>query len=86
MVKRYADGSQMVIAVLDSGQYFGEIGLLQDVPRGASIRVPADDQAALVTLDKATFLRLIQESSVTSEVVARLNAKYKAEGGHSSIE
>ncbi|MFQ5434547.1 MAG: cyclic nucleotide-binding domain-containing protein [Anaerolineae bacterium] len=72
VVKRYADGREMVTAVLDSGQYFGEIGLMNDAPRSATVRVAEGREAALVSLDRDTFTRLLGDSKITKEVMARL--------------
>ncbi len=72
VVKRYPDGTEMVTAVLDSSQYFGEIGLMNDAPRGAAVRVVADKDAALVSLDRDTFTNLLDSSKITNEVMARL--------------
>jgi ABC-type lipoprotein export system ATPase subunit/CRP-like cAMP-binding protein len=72
IVKRYEDGSEMVTAVLDSSQYFGEMGLMNDAPRGATVRVVADKDAALVSLDRDTFVNLLARSDITNEVMARL--------------
>jgi ABC-type lipoprotein export system ATPase subunit len=72
VVKQYPDGRELVTAVLDSGQYFGEMGLMNDIPRTATVRVLPDTDAALLALDRATFNSLLQESALTNEAVARL--------------
>ncbi|MCP4426703.1 MAG: cyclic nucleotide-binding domain-containing protein [Chloroflexi bacterium] len=72
VVKRRKDGGEMVTAVLDSGQYFGEMGLMNNSPRTATVRVSQNSEAALVALDRDTFAKLMQESAITNEVVARL--------------
>jgi len=72
VVKRYENGEEMITAVLDNNQYFGEIGLMNDTPRGATVRVTADSDAALVSLDRDTFTALLADSNLTNEVMARL--------------
>ena len=72
IVKQYENGSEMITAVLDSGQFFGEMGLINDAPRGATVRVVADKDAALVSLDRDTFANLISGNELTHEVMARL--------------
>ncbi len=72
VVKKYEDGTEMITAVLGSSQYFGEMGLINDEPRGATVRVVADQDAALVSLDRDTFTNLLEGSSITNEMMARL--------------
>jgi CRP-like cAMP-binding protein len=45
-------------AVLPAGTCFGEMALIEDVPRSANVR--AEDACRCLTLDKQTFLALLQ--------------------------
>ncbi|KAA3664313.1 MAG: ATP-binding cassette domain-containing protein [Chloroflexi bacterium] len=72
VVKQFENGTEMVTAVLDSSQYFGEIGLMNDAPRGATVRVAADKDAALVSLDRDTFATLLDGNDLTHDVMAQL--------------
>jgi ABC-type lipoprotein export system ATPase subunit len=72
VVRRYENGTEMITAVLDNNQYFGEIGLMNNTPRGATVRVTADSDVALVSLDRETFTALLDDSAITNEVMARL--------------
>lgn len=52
-----AEGSDQVVAELESGNYFGEIALLTQKPRQAT--VVADGALKVLSLDKATFTRVM---------------------------
>lgn len=47
-----------MIANLSKGNYFGEIALLTDKPRQATVRVAPNQSVQLLSLDRATFKRL----------------------------
>ena len=67
------DGS--VIAQLGPGEYFGEIALVQDIPRTASVRATSD--SALLALDRDEFIAAVTGHAPSREaadavVTARL--------------
>jgi putative ABC transport system ATP-binding protein len=49
---------------LEQGQYFGEIGLIGDGRRTASVRAAAHTPVEVVTLDRESFLAVLAESEV----------------------
>jgi CRP-like cAMP-binding protein len=53
-----SSGSENVIATLSKGNYFGEVALLTDKPRQATVRVAPHQTIRLLSLDRATFKRL----------------------------
>jgi len=53
-----------VVATLGAGGYFGEIALLRDVPRTAS--VIAKSEARLLTLDRGPFLATVTGNATSS--------------------
>ena len=63
-------GSETRIAVLEDGDYFGEIALVRNVPRTASVRTLAD--CVLLSLTGEQFLRLIEQSPTMREVIERV--------------
>jgi CRP-like cAMP-binding protein len=52
-----ADGNDKDVATLNSGNYFGEIALLTEKPRQAT--VVAEGALKVLALDKATFTRVM---------------------------
>ena len=72
VVIEHASGREIVGAVLRRGQFFGEIGLLQGKPRGATVRVTAGADAVLMALDRETFGRLVLDSNLTHDAIAQI--------------
>jgi CRP-like cAMP-binding protein/di/tricarboxylate transporter len=74
-------GSQRQLAVLQRGQYFGEIALVVDQPRTASVRALGD--AELLYLERKHFIDLIARNpavalAVVAKVVGHLRAADRA--------
>jgi CRP/FNR family cyclic AMP-dependent transcriptional regulator len=70
-------GGPVVVAVLGPNDFFGEIAILCDVPRTASVR--ADTRLTTLRISKELFLRLIKEFptmavSIMRELAHRLEA------------
>lgn len=59
------------IDVRKPGEYFGEIGLLKETPRTATVRAPADSEVEVLALDREAFEELIDDSRATESHVAR---------------
>jgi len=57
VIQRQADGAETVVAKLSRGQYFGEMALIQDAPRNATIRAATRTEAAV--LGKQNFLTML---------------------------
>jgi thioredoxin reductase (NADPH) len=68
--QRGADGSQVAISRFGPGDYFGEIGLLNDAPRIASVR--AKTSLEVMGLDREAFGRLMKSSQATEDEVRRV--------------
>ena len=58
VLKRQSDGTDKQIATLQEGDHFGEVALLHDAPRNATIRTLTP--CILLTLQRRQFLELIQ--------------------------
>lgn len=58
-VIREVDGTDIFLAELTAGDFFGEMSLFDRSPRSATVR--AKGRARVLTLDKRTFLRGVHE-------------------------
>src|SRR5512139_3050479 len=68
VVLRGADGSDIIVSTLHSGQYFGEIALLRGAERSATVRA-GPSGVEVMALDKAMFNHLLNESEATRDAV-----------------
>ena len=64
-VVRSDDGVARVVATLGAGQFFGEIAILQDSPRTATVRTIAP--STLLTMDRSSFRSLVAQSLSTTQ-------------------
>jgi cytochrome P450/CRP-like cAMP-binding protein len=69
VIRRYPSGIETTIDWREAGEYFGEIGLLHDRPRTATVRA-ADTGAEVMTLGRAAFLDLMGASAATESAIA----------------
>lgn len=70
VVIQHPSGPEIVSATLGSGQFFGEMGLLQGGQRTATVRVYPQATAMLMALDRHTFSELMTDSKLTYEAIA----------------
>lgn len=59
-VLREQDGQQRVLNELTAGQFFGEVAILRDMPRTATVR--ARTPATLLAMERETFRSLVAQS------------------------
>jgi ABC-type lipoprotein export system ATPase subunit len=57
------DGPELVVASLGPGQYVGEVELLHGGTRIATVRAARDSGAAVVALDRESFMQLVEGSA-----------------------
>ncbi len=70
---RTADGSQKQIRTLDDGDHFGEIALMEDTPRTATVRTSSD--CIFLTLARDPFLKLLEREPQLREAFQKVVAE-----------
>jgi thioredoxin reductase (NADPH) len=68
--RRDQDGAEGVVNTIGPGEYFGEMGLLKNAPRAATVR--AKTALEVMALDRVAFKRLIDSSQATAAEVRRV--------------
>lgn len=64
VVAEMTPGSERWLARLEKGDFFGEMGLIRDAPRAATVRVAPDcEEAETLVVSKEAFLRLLETGS-----------------------
>ena len=63
-------GRTHTVNVRGPGEYFGEIGLLHNSPRSATVRAAAEGEVEVLALDRQAFKELIDDSRATEAQVA----------------
>ncbi len=61
----HPDGQEIVVDRLGQSQYFGEIGLMEDTDRTATVRATADNAVEVSTISRDDFFELIEEDETT---------------------
>lgn len=62
VINNTADGNEVILKTLTGGDYFGEMSLLQSMPRQATIK--AKEKGNLIVLNRETFLKIIENSQL----------------------
>lgn len=65
-------GNERVLATLERGESFGELGLVEQAPRAATVR--AAEQAEIFQVDKGTFDQLLAEMAHVPDFAPTLQA------------
>lgn len=65
--RRTPMGDDEILSILKDGQFFGEIGLLEDVERTASVK--AIDELHVYLMDRARFLELYRQNPAFSKLI-----------------
>jgi CRP-like cAMP-binding protein len=69
---RQPDGKEVESGRLESGEYFGEIGLMEGSPRSATIRAGADSDLVTMRLKREDFSEMISSSAMTRDQVVEM--------------
>lgn len=67
IILQHASGAKVMIGQLSAGQYFGEIGLLENKPRSATVKATSDSDVIVMQLDSDSFTDVITRSEMTHE-------------------
>lgn len=71
------EGKEIILSLLGPGDFFGEMALLDDEPRSAT--VVATENLDLVTIWRSDFLQLLQENfSIARKVFAELSRRLRS--------
>ncbi|MHB0972522.1 MAG: Crp/Fnr family transcriptional regulator [Thermoanaerobaculia bacterium] len=70
------EGKEIILSILGPGEFFGEMALLDDEPRSASI--VAMENLELLTIWRSDFLQLLSENfAITQKVLATLSRRLR---------
>jgi CRP/FNR family cyclic AMP-dependent transcriptional regulator len=70
------EGKEIILSLLGPGDFFGEMALLDDEPRSAT--VVATESLELVTIWRSDFLQILSENfSITKKVLAELSRRLR---------
>src|SRR2546428_6922279 len=79
--KRIGD-SEITLAVLGAGEFFGEMALLEGLPRSAGAMVVED--ALLIEVEQATFETLVRKNGeIAVRLMRRASSRARAAGSES---
>jgi CRP-like cAMP-binding protein/cytochrome P450 len=67
---RSSMGTEIPLGSLHSGDFFGEIGILENRPRTATVRVDGDGPAEVISLERGIFLELMDQSEAAKTTVS----------------
>lgn len=77
--KRFADGEQFVLAVHSDGEFFGEMGLLDEGPRSATVR--AVEPTNLLEISRTDFETLLYKAPVLAyRILRELSSRLRETG------
>jgi len=71
VINRNKEDQEIVVDWLASGEYFGEVGLLQSHPRTATIRASEEGPVKVIALTKDGFKEMLEESEQTSQDITK---------------
>ncbi|MCG3173598.1 MAG: hypothetical protein GMKNLPBB_01797 [Myxococcota bacterium] len=65
-------GRESLLARLNNGAYFGEIGLLRGIPRTATVKAWERGPVKVLAIERDAFLKIVSRSDLVSDEIARL--------------
>jgi len=83
VTKLSEDGREKILEILDPGDFFGEMSLLDRAPRSASVRTL--DPVRVLALSRTDFLALLRKSpDLAMAVIQELTQRLRDAGEHAS--
>ena len=76
-ILKRVEGGETQLAVFEQGDFFGELSLLDEEPRSASVRALED--STLVRISSATFIQMLTETpDIRVRMMRKLSARMRA--------
>jgi len=69
------DGREIFVDQLGAGHFFGEMGLLNDHSRSATVRADRETPVEVMKLSRETFFQVLSESDETEQVLKEIAAQ-----------
>ncbi len=71
VIDHRTDGREITVDWREPGEFFGEIGLLQNQPRTATVKAGPDSEVEVMALDRDAFLAMTEDSKATEMIIAQ---------------
>lgn len=71
-VVSHPTGGEIIVGHIETGQYFGEMGIMEGGKRTATVRATSDNDVVVMQLDREAFIGLMENSKLTGDQVAAL--------------
>ena len=71
ILNHHPSGDDLVLAVLGAGEYFGEIGILHNRPRTATVRASGSADLEVLSLEREHFLAMQDPGHLTGQAIAQ---------------
>jgi CRP-like cAMP-binding protein len=71
VIDHRSDGREVTVDWRESGEYFGEIGLLQNQPRTATVKAGPNSEVEVMALEREAFLAMTEDSKATEMTIAQ---------------
>jgi CRP/FNR family cyclic AMP-dependent transcriptional regulator len=76
-IRKHAAGRDVVLATLGRGEFFGEMSVLESLPRDASAVVVSDEASLLVIGQGALLMRLRRDPTFALELLHALSRRVR---------
>ena len=71
VLNHHPSGDDIILAVLGPGEYFGEIGILHNRPRTATVRAVGPGELEVLSLERDHFLAMRDAGHLTGQAIAQ---------------